>query len=131
MDIYLKLDSIKSIDEGTAVKVKGYTVGRVVDILPVYEPDLHFLAVLRIQRQIALHEDCSAIIMNQNVIGDAVIELRNPDRKGALLRDGDVLEGIEYVNIEELLNNVKCDDCGDTAIVRERLPTNLPLWSIG
>lgn len=106
MDLYLKLDGIKLIKEGTPVKVKGYTVGRVVEIIPVYEPDLHFLALLRIQNEIVVYEDCAAIIQNQNVIGDAAIELHNPDRKGSPLQNGDVLEGIAYVSVEALMNDV-------------------------
>jgi ABC-type transporter Mla subunit MlaD len=105
-DVYLKLDGIKAIKKGTQVKVKGYTIGRVVDIIPVYEPDLHFLALLRIQNRIKLFEDCAAVVANQNVIGDAVIELKNPSRTGKPLRSGDVLEGIAYVNVEALLNDV-------------------------
>ncbi|HNX58813.1 MAG TPA: hypothetical protein PKK43_06925, partial [Spirochaetota bacterium] len=48
----------------------------------------------------------SAIIQNQNVIGDPVIEIRNPDHKEGKLQSGDVLEGVEYVNIEALLQDV-------------------------
>ncbi|MBN1501518.1 MAG: MCE family protein [Spirochaetes bacterium] len=106
IDVYLKLDGIKAIKNGTLVKVKGYTVGRVVDIIPVYEPDLHFLALMRIQNEIKLFEDCAAVVANQNVIGDAIIELKNPSRSGNPLRNGDVLEGIAYVNVEALLNDV-------------------------
>lgn len=106
MDVYLKLDDIKLIKKGTSVKVKGYSVGRVVEIIPVYEPDLHFLALMRIQNDIKLYEDCAAVIQNQNVIGDAVIELHNPTTKTAMLQNGDVLEGIAYVSVEALLNDV-------------------------
>lgn len=105
-DLYLKVDNINSIKIGTAVKVKGYTIGRVVEIKPAYEPNLHFLARMRVNNEIALYESASAIIQNQNVIGDPVIEIRNPDRKGGKLQSGDVLEGVEYVNIEALLQDV-------------------------
>lgn len=106
MDIYLKVDSIASIKEGTQVKIKGYTVGRVVEIIPVYKPELHFLAVMRIKKDLALYEDCSAIIQNQNIIGDPVVEIRNPELKGEVLRNGAVLEGLEYVNLETVLQDV-------------------------
>ena len=106
IDVYLKIDNIKMIKDGTSVKVKGYDIGRVVSIQPVYQPELHFLATLRITDQIFLNEDCIAVIQNQNVIGDAVIELRNPVKKGKPLQAGDVLEGIEYVSIEALLGDV-------------------------
>lgn len=105
-DVYLKIDNIKAIKVGTSVRVKGFEIGRVVDIRPVYEPSLHFLARMRVSNKIALYESCSAIIQNQNVIGDAAVEIRNPERKEALLQNGDVLEGIEYVNIEALLQDV-------------------------
>lgn len=106
IDVYLKIDNIKMIKDGTAVKVKGYDIGRVVSIEPVYQPELHFLATLRISDQIFLNEDCVAVIQNQNVIGDAIIELRNPVKKGKPLKAGDVVEGIEYVSIEALLGDV-------------------------
>lgn len=105
-DIYLKVDNISSIKKGTLVKIKGYTVGRVVEIIPVYKPALHFLAVMRLQREIQLYENCTAVIQNQNIIGDPVIELKNPERIGVALRDGAVIEGIELVNLEVVLQDI-------------------------
>lgn len=106
IDVYLKIDNISALKKGTPIKMKGYEVGRVVELTPVYKPTLHFLATLRIKSDIDLHEDCSAVIMNQNIIGDPAIELRNPDRKGSPLRNGDVIEGLEYVNLEAVLKDV-------------------------
>jgi ABC-type transporter Mla subunit MlaD len=106
VDVFLKIDSITSIKKGTPVKIKGYDIGRVIDIKPVFKPALHFLAVMRIQRGVDVYEDCSAIIMNQNIIGDTVIDIRNPEKKGELLREGSVIEGIEYVNLEAVLQDV-------------------------
>jgi ABC-type transporter Mla subunit MlaD len=106
IDVFMKVDSISSIKEGTPVKIKGYVIGRVHSVEPVYKPALHFLARLRLNSDIDLYEDCSAIIMNQNVIGDPVVELRNPERKNAPLLPNDVIEGIEYVNLESLLQDV-------------------------
>ncbi len=106
IDVYLKIENISAIKKGTAVKLKGYDVGRIVELSPVYRPSLHFLAKMRIKSNINLHEDCSAIIMNQNIIGDTVIELRNPERSGNPLREGDVIEGFEYVNLEAILQDV-------------------------
>jgi len=105
-DIYLKVDNISSIKKGTLVKIKGYTVGRVVEIIPVYKPALHFLAVMRLQREIQLYENCTAVIQNQNIIGDPVIELKNPERIGIALGDGAVIEGIELVNLEVVLQDI-------------------------
>jgi ABC-type transporter Mla subunit MlaD len=106
VDVFLKIDSITSIKKGTPVKIKGYDIGRVIDIRPVFKPALHFLAVMRIQRGVDVYEDCSAIIMNQNIIGDTVIDIRNPEKKGELLMEGSVIEGIEYVNLEAVLQDV-------------------------
>jgi ABC-type transporter Mla subunit MlaD len=106
IDIYLKVDNISSIKKGTQVKIKGYTVGRVVEIIPVYRPALHFLAVMRLQKEIQLYENCTAVIQNQNIIGDPVIELRNPERIGIALQNGAVIEGIELVNLEVVLQDI-------------------------
>ncbi len=106
IDVYMKVDNISSIKNGTQVKIKGYTVGRVVDIIPVYKPTLHFLALMRIKKEIDLYEDCSAIIMNQNIIGDTIIEIRNPARKVELLQSGAVVEGVEYVSLDTIVQDV-------------------------
>jgi ABC-type transporter Mla subunit MlaD len=106
MDLYLKIDNINSIKIGTPIKVKGYLIGRVVDIKPLYEPSLHFLALMRVNTEITLYESSSAVIKNQSVIGDPVVEILNPEVKENPLRDGDVLEGIQYVSIEALLQDV-------------------------
>ena len=106
IDVYMKVDNISSIKNGTQVKIKGYTVGRVVDIIPVYKPTLHFLALMRIKKEIDLYEDCSAIIMNQNIIGDTIIEIRYPARKVELLQSGAVVEGVEYVSLDTIVQDV-------------------------
>lgn len=106
IDVYLKIDSLTSVKKGTRVKIKGYTIGKVVELKPVYKPALHFLATMRIERDIQIYESCSAIILNQNVIGDPAIELKNPEKKGAVLQHRDVIEGIEYVNLEAILQDV-------------------------
>jgi ABC-type transporter Mla subunit MlaD len=106
MDVYLKVNSLTSVKNGTSVIVKGYAIGRVVEIKPVFKPELHFLAKMRINRDIELYEDCSAIIQNQNVLGDPSIEIRNPEIRQSLLLDGDVLEGIEYSGLNAILKDV-------------------------
>jgi ABC-type transporter Mla subunit MlaD len=106
IDVFLKVDSISSIKKGTMVKIKGYSVGRVTTIEPVYKPALHFLATMRIAKDIDIYDDCMAVIQNQNIIGDPVIELRNPDRKSEFLTNGSVIEGIEHVNLEVILQDV-------------------------
>jgi ABC-type transporter Mla subunit MlaD len=117
MDVYVKVNSITSLKKGTPVQIKGYQLGRVVDIRPLFKPALHFLATLRIRKDIELYEDCAAIVANKNVIGDPVIELRNPERKGAFLREGDVIEGIESGNIEDIMAKVNTLLTELTAIV--------------
>ncbi len=106
IDVYLKIDSLTSVKKGTLVKLKGYTIGRVVELTPVYTPALHFLATMRIEKNIRIYENCSAVIQNQNVIGDPSIDIKNPETEEARLQNGDVIEGIEYVNLEAILQDV-------------------------
>jgi ABC-type transporter Mla subunit MlaD len=106
IDVYLKVDNISNIKKGTSIKLKGYEIGRIVELRPVYKPELHFLATMRITKDIELNENCSAVILNQNIIGDTVIEIKNSDKIGMLLKDGDVIEGLEYVNLEAVLTDV-------------------------
>ncbi len=103
IDVYLKVDSLSSVKKGTPVMIKGYQIGRVVEAKPVYKPVLHFLATMRISRDIELYEDCTAVIQNQNVLGDPAIEISNPDIRSAPLLNGDVIEGIEYAGLTAIL----------------------------
>ena len=106
IDVYLKVDTLTSVKNGTSVIIKGYTIGRVVEIKPIYKPELHFLATMRINRDIELFEDCAAVIQNQNVFGDPSIEIRNPEKRTSPLLDGDVIEGIEYAGLNAILQDV-------------------------
>jgi ABC-type transporter Mla subunit MlaD len=105
VDVFLKVDNIKSIKKGTLVKVKGYEIGRIIEIKPVYKPSLHFLALMRIKRDVEVFEDCTAVIQNQNIIGEPEIEIRNPEKRGELISKASVIEGIEYVNLESILQD--------------------------
>jgi phospholipid/cholesterol/gamma-HCH transport system substrate-binding protein len=107
IDIYLKVDSITSIKKGTQVKVKGYSIGRIIEIQPVYQPELHFLAVMRIQKDIEIFEECYAKILNQNIIGEPIVDIINPEIKADLIKEGSVIEGSEEVNLEAVLTNVQ------------------------
>ena len=107
IDIYLKVDSISSIKKGTQVKVKGYSIGRIIEIKPVYQPELHFLAVMRIQKDIEIFEECYAKIQNQNIIGEPIVDIINPEIKTDLIKEGSVIEGSEEVNLEAVLTNVQ------------------------
>ena len=122
MDVYLRVNSITSLQKGTPVQIKGYQLGRVVEVRPLFRPALHFIATLRIRKDIELYEDCAAVVTNLNVIGEPVVELRNPEKKGALLREGDMIEGIEYGSIEEILakvNNLLNEVTALVAVYRE------------
>ena len=99
MDIYLKIDSISSIKDGTSVIVKGYRIGRIVDIRPVFKPELHFLATMRVTKDIELFEGCSVIIQNQNILGDTVIEIRNAENQTSPIRNNDVIELVKFNTI--------------------------------
>ena len=106
MDVYLKVDSISSIKDGTPIMVKGYKIGRVVNIRPVFKPELHFLATMRITKDIELFEGCSVIIRNQNVLGDPAIEIRNAENQTLPIQNNDVLEGIELVSLNAIMQQV-------------------------
>ncbi len=106
IDVYLKVDSMKAIKKGTPIQMKGYTIGRINSIKPIYKPDLHFLALMRIDKNFRIDENCTAIIMNQNIIGDPMVEIRNPEKLSSLIQQGDVIEGLEYVNLEVMMQNV-------------------------
>lgn len=136
MDVYLKVDSLSSVKEGTPVMVKGYTIGRIVDIRPVFQPELHFLATMRISSDIDLNDNCTVLIRNQNVLGDPSVEIFNSPEKSGPLMDGDVIEGISTVAINEivkqvsdLLGNLNMTVSGVNSVLRDTRADFLSLTS--
>ena len=106
MDVYLKIDSISSVKDGTPIMIKGYRIGKIVDIRPVYKPELHFLATMRLTKDIELFEGCSVIIRNQNVLGDPIVEIRNAETQTLPIQENDVIEGIELVSLNAIMQQV-------------------------
>lgn len=109
VDVYLKLDNMTILKKGTPVQVKGFDIGRVVKIKPVFKPSLHFLATLRIRSDMGLYKECTAVIKSQGVIGDPVVELKNPEiieGPHPPLREGDVIEGLESSSLDEIVRKV-------------------------
>jgi len=113
IDVYLKLDDITGIKEGTSIKLKGYEIGRVIKVEAISESKLYFLATMRIKNEIKIYKNCLVEIRNQNVIGDTVIEIKNSDKEGNPLEDGeviknkDIIEGPEHVNLDVVLHKVQ------------------------
>ncbi|MFC1669909.1 MlaD family protein [Spirochaetota bacterium] len=106
VDVYLKIDNLKSVKEGTPVEIKGFNIGRVVEVKPIFKPALHFLATMRIKKNIEIFDGCTVLILKENVIGDPIVEFRNPEKKGELLKHGDVVEGVEHGDILATIQNI-------------------------
>jgi len=115
IDVYLKLGDITGIKEGTSVKLKGYEIGKVVKVYkPQYdESGLYFIATMRVDNEIKIYKNCSVEIKNQNVIGDTIIEIINPDKPSRSLIDEELIEDkaiirvANHVNLDEILHRVQ------------------------
>jgi len=79
-------DDLGGLESGDPVFVRGYRVGSVgaVELDADYRP----CAEVRLDRELALAEDTSAMILSRNVLGDRAIDLE-PGGSDVMLGDGD------------------------------------------
>jgi len=96
IDIHVLVDSVANVRVGTIVYVRGYRVGEITDIDPVYEPTLHsdvtlahFDVTLAIDAEFPLYDGTRAIISSSGFIGDVVLNLQLPETLGRRLVSGD------------------------------------------
>lgn len=96
------VDSVSSVRRGSAVYVGGYRVGEISRIEPVFEPRLRFNLSLAIDAGFPLYEGTKAQIMAPGVIGDAVVNLLIPEKRGARLAEGAVIDQAPSIGITQI-----------------------------
>ncbi len=79
-------DDLGGLEAGDPVFLRGYQVGKVGPV--VLDADYRPCAELRLDRELALGEDTSAMIVTRNVLGNRAIDLE-PGGSDVLLEDGD------------------------------------------
>ncbi len=101
--IKILFDDIAGLPEKALVKISGVEVGRVSEIeLKGRKAEV----IAWIEHNIKIHRDCKARIIPTGIIGTKYLEMTLGSEDEPLLRDGDVISGIEPISYDEVINKL-------------------------
>lgn len=103
IDLHVAVERLPNVRRGTAVYVEGYRVGEISRIDPVHGPPLHFDLTLTVDAEFPLYEGTAAAIGSQGFIGDEIVELQMPERRGDLLEDGARIPHISFPDLSLII----------------------------
>lgn len=105
-EYWIRFEKLAGVKKGTQMKIKNFTIGEVREVIPIYGTDLHFKARVLINKEFAIYQGTKVTITNQNVIGDAVIDLTPALVKKYLLKPQDTLFATNIVNLEQMVTQI-------------------------
>jgi ABC-type transporter Mla subunit MlaD len=105
-EYWVRFEKLAGVKKGTQMKIKNFTIGEVREVVPIYGTDLHFKARVLINKEFAIYQGTKVTITNQNVIGDAVIDLTPSLVKKYILKPQDTLFATNIVNLEQMVNQI-------------------------
>ncbi|MCX7632699.1 MAG: MlaD family protein [Turneriella sp.] len=105
-EYWVRFEKIAGVKKGTPVKIKNYTIGEVKEVVPIFGNDLYFKARVLINKEFRLYQGTKVTITNQNVIGDAILELTPSLVKKHLLRPHDTLFATKVTNLEQMVAQI-------------------------
>ncbi|RLF34837.1 MAG: hypothetical protein DRM99_05770 [Thermoplasmata archaeon] len=103
--IKIVFNDISNLADDSPVKIAGVKVGHVskIDVTP----DGKAVVEVWIDDHYKIHEGCRARIISTGLIGTKYIQLTTGVLKKPLLKDGQTIEGISTVTIEEILESLR------------------------
>ncbi|MFC1559088.1 MlaD family protein [Gemmatimonadota bacterium] len=106
INLHIQVDTLPAVRRGTAVYVSGYRVGELIQITPVVdEIPFYFDLTLSVDADFPLYEGTAASIgAVGGLVGDAVVDLRIPERPGARLPDGAILPQITSPGLAQMIS---------------------------
>ncbi len=105
-EYWVRFEKLAGVKKGTQMKIKNFTIGEVKEVVPIYGTDLHFKARVLINKEFAIYQGTKVTITNQNVIGDAVIDLTPSLVKKYILKPHDTLFATNIVNLEQMVTQI-------------------------
>ncbi len=105
-DYWVRFEKLAGVKKGTQIRIKNYTIGEVKDVVPIYGTDLHFKARVLINKEFIIYQGTRVNITNQNVIGDAVLDLMPSLAKKYILKRQDTLFATNIVNLEQMVSQI-------------------------
>ncbi len=105
-EYWVRFEKLAGVKKGTQIRIKNYTIGEVKDVVPIYGTDLHFKARVLINKEFIIYQGTRVNITNQNVIGDAVLDLMPSLAKKYILKRQDTLFATNIVNLEQMVSQI-------------------------
>jgi ABC-type transporter Mla subunit MlaD len=105
-EYWVRFERLAGVKKGTQIKIKNFTIGEVKDVLPIYGSDLQFKARVLINKEFKIYQGTKVNITNQNVIGDAVLDILPSLSKKYVLKRDDTLFATNIVNLEQMVTQI-------------------------
>jgi ABC-type transporter Mla subunit MlaD len=105
-EYYVRFEKLAGVKKGTQIKIKNFTIGEVKEVIPIYGTELHFKARVLINKEFIIFQGTRVNITNQNVIGDAVLDLTPTLVKKYALKPQDTLFATNIVNLEQMVSQI-------------------------
>lgn len=106
VEYVMRMREIAGVQKGTVIKLKDYTVGKVLSVEPIYGASIFFKAQVSIDKDLVLYRGTKLNITKQNVIGDTVIVLYPSFEKKHRLKPGQTLFATNIVNLDAMVTKI-------------------------
>ncbi len=105
-EYWVRFEKLAGVKKGTQIKIKNFTIGEVKEVLPIYGTDLYFKARVLIEPEFVIYQGTTVNITNQNVIGDAILDLTPSLVKKYPLQPQDTLFATNVTNLDQMVSQI-------------------------
>lgn len=102
--IKVYFDYVSGLDAGSPVRLAGMEVGEVKDLALV---DKKIEVTLKLKSTAKIRSDSIATINTLGIVGEKYVEITMGTSQGKILGPGSIIQGVNPVNIEEVLNRTE------------------------
>lgn len=101
-ELKIVFDSAEGLPEKGQVKMSGVEVGKVKEI---YLVENKALVVIAIKHDVKIYKDARASIVSVGMVGNKLLELTSGSQDRPLLRDGDVIIGVNSISFDSMIKS--------------------------
>jgi ABC-type transporter Mla subunit MlaD len=105
-EYWVRFEKLAGVKKGTQIKIKNFTIGEVKEVVPIYGTDLYFKARVLINKEFTIYQGTTVNITNQNVIGDAILDLTPSLVKKYPLKPQDTLFATNVTNLDQMVSQI-------------------------
>ncbi|MEW6607617.1 MAG: MlaD family protein [bacterium] len=102
--IRVHFDYVSGLDAGAPVRLAGMEVGEVKDLKLVNEK---IEVTLKLNHTAQIRSDSQVTINSLGIVGEKYVEITRGTHQGKILKSESVIQGINPVNVEEMLNRTE------------------------